>query len=373
MRLRWSLLVLAAAMAACGDIPQPFRHEGPPPSLARPKMGRGLTIRPILAFPDLAEEMVKALELKEIPATISSNAAFGHVLTADVMDNSLAWNVAAADGEIVTAFTQPIPRAVWQSPDPQRLKAVAAEATGILAARLNDPDAQPRRDAPAAQATRPKIRIEPVAGLPGDGDKALPQALRQALDSAGFDVVPAGGAYVVRGLVSVAPAKSGDDLLSVAWQVKRAIDGGQMALIDQEGEVPKGRLKGPWGGLARDVAEGGAAGIIQVIRAAERAGMAAPETEARPAETPPPAPSPFTEMRPADIGRANSSEQKIVAGTAPGQVKAATKPPAKVSPVKPVKSKPAKGVKASPSKKKTVKKASSPKPNAPRSPKVPAR
>jgi hypothetical protein len=373
MRWHWPVLLLAAAVAACGDIPQPFRHDGPPPTLARPKMGRGLTIRPILAFPDMAETMVKALEAKEVPATVNPNAAFGHVLTAEQVDNSLAWALTAADGSIVTTFTQPVPRAVWQSPDPQRLKLLATEAAGILSARLTDPDAQPRRDASAVEATRPKVRIEPIAGLPGDGDKALVQALRLALEAAGLDIVPAGGAYVVRGLASVSPAKSGDDLLSVAWQIRRAVDGGQMASINQEGEVPRGRLKGPWGGLARDIAEGGAAGIISVVRAAERSGKAAPEATAPAAASPPPAPSPFTEMRPADIGKTDSREQKTVAGTPPGQAKAAIKPAAKVSSVKPVKSKPVKGVKASPTKKKTVKKSSSPKPNAPRSPKVPAR
>jgi hypothetical protein len=373
MQLRWPVLLLAAAVAACGDIPQPFRHDGPPPSLARPKMGRGLTIRPILVFPDMAEAMVKALEVKEIPATISPNAAFGHVLAAERIDNGLAWTLTAADGSIVTTFTQQVPRSVWQSPAPPGLRALATEAAGVLSSRLTDPDAQPRRDAAAIEATRPKVRIEPIAGLPGDGDKALVQALRLALDAAGFDIVPAGGAYVVRGLASVTPAKSGDDLLSVAWQVRRAVDGGQMALIDQEGEVPRGRLKGPWGGLARDVAEGGAAGIIQVIRSAERSGNAAPEADARPAASPPAAPSPFTEMRPADIRKADSSEQKTVAGAPPAQVKATAKPVAKVSSAKPVKSKPVKGVKASPTKKKTVKKGSSPKPNAPRSSKVPAR
>ena len=40
-------VLVAALAAACGDIPQPFRHDDEGvPRLARPKMTRGVTIRP---------------------------------------------------------------------------------------------------------------------------------------------------------------------------------------------------------------------------------------------------------------------------------------------------------------------------------------
>jgi hypothetical protein len=371
MRPGLVLILGTILLAGCGEIPQPFRHEGPPSSLARPKLGRGVTVRPVDGLPMLSEALVKSLEEREIPATVTAAPSFGHVVEAEAIPGGLAWSLKAPDGEEITAFRQVMPPSAWSSPDRARLKRSADEVVAVLAAKLADPDAQPRRDAPTAELARPKIRIDPMAGLPGDGDKALTGALARALEAAGMEVVSKGAAYVLRGVVTVGKAKSGDDLLAVSWQLRRAVGGTLMASIDQEGEVPKGRLSQPWGGLARDVAEGGAAGIIQIIRTAEREGRAAPE----PMENSPP--SRFTEIRPAAIGRANSSEPKSEARPTPQRPTVAIKAPPKVSPKKPVPAKavkpqpkPKPGVKAGPVK---AKKGSSPKSPVPRTPKVPAR
>jgi hypothetical protein len=369
MRLWLPLLAGAVLLAGCGEIPQPFRHEGPPPALVRPKMGRGIVVRPVAGPPQLAESVVAALEEREIPAIVSSAPASGHVIEAVPVADGLTWSLTAPDGAVLASVRQPTPPAAWDGPDAVRLKRAATEIAAALAAGLSDPDAQPRLDARPVELARPRVRIDPIAGLPGDGGPALTESLSRALRSSGIDVVRSGAAYVLRAVASVTPAKGGDDLLAVSWQLKRAVGGAQLAAIDQEGEVPRGRLSQPWGALARDIAEGGASGIIQVVRAAERESPAPREADG---DFPP---SPFTEIRPAAIGKADSSEQKSEARPTPTRAAVTDKAPPKVTPKKPVtakagKAKPAKGGKAGPAKAKKGSSSTSP---APRTPKVPAR
>jgi hypothetical protein len=111
------------------------------------------------------------------------------------------------------------------------------------------------------------VTMAPLHGLPGDGDKTLTAALKRALERSGLVVKDEGAAYMVEGKVTVAPGLPGEDTVTVAWILKRVEDGTQLANIGQSGAVPRGRLAGPWGSLARDIAEGGAAGLMEVIRA----------------------------------------------------------------------------------------------------------
>jgi hypothetical protein len=72
---------------------------------------------------------------------------------------------------------------------------------------------------------------------------------------------------MVEGKVTVAPGLPGEDTVTVAWVVKRADGGAELGNIGQSGGVPRGRLSQPWGTLARAIAEGGAAGVVQVVLA----------------------------------------------------------------------------------------------------------
>lgn len=275
-RRRFTALLLAAAAAGCGEIPQPFRHAGAPPPLTRPKLPRGLTVRPVEGLPDapgLAEALVKALEIHEVPAVVRAGPAFGHVVEAEAAEPDgrpgLLWTLRAPDGQTAPIRFQPLPA-------PAGLDAAAiqreADATArALAERLTDPDLAPRPGATAAAAeeTRPSVAVRPFAGLPGDGDHALTRATRQALDRGGFRVrdADADADYVVEGRVSVIPGLPGEETVAVSWTVRDKA-GGELATIDQDGVVPRGRLDSPWGSLARDIAEGGAAGVREVVRAA---------------------------------------------------------------------------------------------------------
>lgn len=267
----FAVVLLAAGVAACGEIPQPFRHDGAPPPLTRPKLARGLTVRPVETLPDgvaMAEALVKALEVYEVPAVVRAGPAFGHVVETETGEQGgrrgLLWRMNAPDGDSAAIRFQPLPATAWAGLDPTTMRREAETVAAALAAKLTDPDAAPARD---ATIKRIRVTVTPFKGLPGDGDSALTRAARQALERGGLLVRDGDGDYMVEGKVGVIPGAPGEETVAIAWTVRDKA-GAELATIDQEGAVPRGRLMAPWGSLARDVAEGGAAGVLEVIRTA---------------------------------------------------------------------------------------------------------
>lgn len=264
------VILACLAVGGCGQIPQPFRHDGAIPDIARPKMARGLTVRPVESLPDgalLADSVVQGLERHEIPAIMGTGPAFGMVVEARVArqdgQSGLEWVLRTPDGTVRPAGFSPLPAAAWAEIDPQTARRHGAEIAGQVAAILIDPDARPAAIAAPAKQT---IRLAPFAGLPGDGDAVLPAALTRALERAGLLPVASGGDYILEGRVTVIPGLPGEETVAVAWILK-AGDGGELGIINQDGVVPRGRLDSPWGALARDIAEGGAAGVAEALSA----------------------------------------------------------------------------------------------------------
>lgn len=271
-------VVLSMLVAACGDIPQPFRHDDDGvPRLARPKMTRGVTIRPPDSTPEgraQAEALVRALEEQEVPALVSDAHAFGYVIEGEMRDAAkgqiVRWTLKAPDGTEAANADQPVIAPPPGREGPVLMKRAAMPAATMLARPLDDPDAVPTRAAPqmAAEDKRPTASILPLHGLPGDGDKTLAEALKRALGRAGLRVTDDGGDYVVEGRISVTPGRPGEDLVGVAWIVRSGAAGNsELGRINQDGAVPRGRLSQSWGTMARDIAEGGAAGVAQVVLA----------------------------------------------------------------------------------------------------------
>lgn len=267
---------LGAALSACGEIPQPLRHEETS-RLARPKaaMTRGVAVRPPGEGPDgaaLAQSLVQALEDQDVAALVQSGPAFGYRIEGRVEDLgpvlAVFWTLKSPDGNDVAASRQSAPKAALAAGDPKALKRTASASAMLLARPLADPDALPDPAEKAAAAdARPAVRLEPLRGLPGDGDTALAEAMRRALERAGLAVRADGAAYAVEGKVTIVPGTGGEDAVTVAWVVRRAGGGAELANIGQTGGVPRSRLHQPWGALARDIAEGGASGVLQAVRA----------------------------------------------------------------------------------------------------------
>lgn len=264
------LLVLCLAMTGCGQIPQPFRHDGTMDGIARPNMTRGVTVRPVESLPDgalLAQSVVKALEHHEIPAAMRTGPAIGATLEGRPARqdgaNGLEWVMQHPDGTVQTIGFASLPPGAFRAAEPEALRRHGAAIADQVAASFNA-DAQAVAGDPEAPSNRPRIRLAPITGLPGDGDTALPAALSRALDLAGMIPVDSDPDYVLEGRVTITPGRPGEEILAVAWVLKNA-DGSDLGIISQEGAVPAGSLHLPWGGLARDIAQGGAAGISEAL------------------------------------------------------------------------------------------------------------
>jgi hypothetical protein len=238
-------------------------------------MTRGVTVHPPADTPEaraMADALVRALEDQEVPALVRDGHAFGHVIDGEMRDAdktlSVRWVLKAPDGSEAAATVHSVSKATLQQNQPVMMKRAAVSAAIALAAPLADPDALPVKAPPSALAdNRPTVSVTPLRGLPGDGDKALTEAIRRALGRGGLLVKDDGADYMVEGKVTVAPGLPGEDTVTVAWVVKRGASGAELGRIAQDGGVPRGRLSQTWGSMARDIAEGGAAGVVEVVMA----------------------------------------------------------------------------------------------------------
>jgi hypothetical protein len=260
---------LSWGLAACGDIPQPFRHDGAVPDLARPHLVRAVAVRPVQGLADdtaTAAAMVKALSDREVPALVHEGLAGSATLDSrfDPASGEMEWTLTNPDAPQPMVLRQAWPRTA----SPATLAGLTARAAARLTAET--PDAPP--PAPAVAGRRPKVRLVVPTTLPGDGNTALPRALRGVLERNGILVVGEDSDYIVELKATVTAGPIGQDIVSASWTVA-LVNGVALGTINQQGPAPKDKLNGAWGGLARDIAEGGALGVMQVVEAHSRAAL----------------------------------------------------------------------------------------------------
>jgi len=267
-RLSLALLLL---LAACGEPPQPFRHDGINAAVSPPGP-RGVVVRPPDDSPSgdaLAKAIVKRLTDQDIPASTRSAVSGSWVLVAEtettVAAKTLRWRLIVPEGEPPTAFPQTLPTALWDKAGPATIDRLADEVIARYAATLHGEAAE--ATAAAAPPRLPVARLEPLGGLPGDGDSALAKALGRALQRLGVKLGGAEAELAIRGRVTLVPGRPGEEILDVTWIVLDAKTGAELGKAAQQGALPKGRLSGPWGALAGDIAAGGAEGIADIIAA----------------------------------------------------------------------------------------------------------
>lgn len=267
---RFAALGLLLLLPACGDIPQPFRHEGLNHAVV-PVGARGVVVLPVEDTPrgnQLAEIIVRRLLAAEIAASTRPVAPGAGVIAAEVEPGAglahFRWHLLGPEGVALGGLEQRVPVGAWGRATPKTLELMAAEVVEKLSPALLGDDGGPE-----AAALRPTVRLEPLSGAPGDGDKALAAAMRRILEGNGLQLVEGEADFVVRGQVTLAPGRADEELLAVSWTVSGR-DGAALGSAAQQGGVPKGRLSGPWGSLAADIAAGGVDGVMQILRAAMR-------------------------------------------------------------------------------------------------------
>jgi hypothetical protein len=273
-------LCLPLALAACGDLPEPFL--GNPGATAR-RLAQPLT--PILAVPpgtdtllsdaanqDLAKQIAAALVATEVPAIVRvPDKTDWRVITKAEHDGDSIrplFSVQNPQGkEEGSAEGEKVPLQTWAQADPAMLKQVAAEAAPRIGAVLTSIRVARDKADPGSLYNRPaKVEVADVTGAPGDGDQALTQQMRSRLAILGPLVLttPTGADFIVQGQVKVVPIPKRQERVEIQWIVKTGT-GDERGRVVQLNDIPAGTLDHYWGDVAVVVAAEASNGVNDVI------------------------------------------------------------------------------------------------------------
>ncbi|MGC8477063.1 MAG: hypothetical protein ACP5NP_11980 [Acetobacteraceae bacterium] len=279
------------ALTGCGTLPQPFlgnpgaagRVLGQPPAprLAIPSPRAALL--PAAAGARFAADLARGLRAQTVPAFALRPAA---------TDWRLRVTAAALHGQVVPRFTllapsgqpsggiaaAPVPAAAWTAGDPALLESTAASVAPALARLLARVEVAILRANPHSLLNRPaRVRVAPVTGAPGNGDRVLAAAMRHALAALHEDVLGRTGKadFLIQGAVRLSPLPDGRQMVQLRWIVTNAA-GREGGRVFQLNRIQAGALDHDWSKVAPGIARQGATGIAEVIRRQSRRDPDAP-------------------------------------------------------------------------------------------------
>ena len=274
-------LLLLALLAACGDLPQPYRGRpgGNAATLVVP-----MAIRLAIPAPDAAlldargatafsEALAAALLAAEVPAIATEQPLpldWRVLVDAERSGSSVRprYRLIDADGkEQATIQGDRVPARAWESGDAAALQQAAGLAAQKLTRQILTIEAGRKASDPLALAAGPpRIRLAGVSGAPGDGNAALCKQMASSLGAQGFIVQDAaqGANFALHGEVAVTKASAGMDQVEIVWTVSRR-DGVELGKVAQINEVPSGRLNRLWGDVAYAAAAEASDGVRTVV------------------------------------------------------------------------------------------------------------
>jgi len=278
-----ALLAALLALAACGDLPQPFlgrpgalasRLAQPPPSrLSIPVPAESLL--PEAAASAWAGAVAEALVAEEIPAAAGPARRRGEwslVLSAEVRGAEVVptYTVQNPAG-VPQGFSEgaAVSTAAWAGGSPAVLKAAAVQAAPGIASLLQRIEAARQLSDPNSLRNRPsRVYFAGVAGAPGDGNSSLAAQMRTRMAGLGLLVqdTARGADFAVRGEVKTAPGAGATTRIELQWVVANGdAAAAERGRVVQLNEVPPGSLDRFWGDVAVVVATEAAGGVRDVI------------------------------------------------------------------------------------------------------------
>jgi hypothetical protein len=281
MKRRFLAGLALLALAACGDLPQPFRGNPggmagrlvvpPPYRLAIPIPDAAmLTATESEAF---AKAMAEALLKREVPAVADTPLPLDWRLAVDMRleGNRVVPRYALFDPDGApqgVAEGSAIPARDWARPSPALFADVANDAARRAADLLLRAEAARKSTAPSAltAAGPPRVYLLPVRGAPGDGNESLTARMRDSLGDNGIlaQEVADGAGFATDGRVNVVPVGRGMQRVEILWIVSRR-DGQELGRVLQMNEIPAGLLDRHWGDIAFAAAAEAAGGVQRVI------------------------------------------------------------------------------------------------------------
>ncbi len=279
MRLCLSL-ALPLLLAACGDLPMPFKYNpgatalrlaAPPPTrLAVPTPGRAMLADDgAIRF---ATDLAAALDDQAVPAEairpVRGDWQLQTTATLTGVDVVPHFTVLTPTGAVRGSVDgKPVSAAAWANADAATLKAEADAAGPDIADLLTGIRAAEREADPHSLMHRPaKVFFAGVTGAPGDGNDALADAMRRELPMHGdIEVDDAKSAdYTLAAHVVLSEPKNGQQEVELDWRVTDPA-GHEAGKVSQLNAVASGTLNGRWGEVALAAASEAAGGVHEVI------------------------------------------------------------------------------------------------------------
>ncbi|MGI9406475.1 MAG: hypothetical protein ACR2O4_08900 [Hyphomicrobiaceae bacterium] len=108
--------------------------------------------------------------------------------------------------------------------------------------------------------------VPPVTGAPGDGQRALAEALKRNLSSRGIPLTTKASlqTYTVKGNVALGKPADGKQDIKIEWLVLDP-KGQRVGTVAQKNKIPKGSLDGKWGKTADAAATAAAQGVAKLL------------------------------------------------------------------------------------------------------------
>ena len=299
MKRRFLAGLALLALAACGDLPQPYRGNpgGMAGRLVAPPPYRVAVPRPEAAMLSgteseaLARAIAQALLRREVPAVAEDPLPLDWRLSVDMRleGNRVVPRYALFDPDGApqgVAEGSAIPARDWSRPNAALLADVANDAARRAADLLLRAEAARKSSAPSAltAAGPPRVYLLPVRGAPGDGNESLTARMREALGDYGIlaQDVADGAGFAADGRVNVVSTRRGMQRVEILWIVSRR-DGQDLGRVLQMNEIPAGLLDRFWGDIAFAAAAEAAGGVQRVIENAggmpKREGAAGQEAQ----------------------------------------------------------------------------------------------
>mgnify|MGYP006275687063 FL=1 len=260
-------MLLAAGLAGCGELPRPFQPEfkGETNTLLMPADRAGMVIEPIAGLPDsadFAERLAESLRWEGIVAMTGRGNAQSLRLSGEAAAVSGGWDVHLtlndAKGTALGALVRTLPPEITP---PQM--AELARAVGLVL----------YPDGPVPIAPKPSVSIGAVAGVPGEGGRALARALEFQLKRADVKLAdtPTQATHIINAVVTFAPAKgtppNDTRNIDVRWVVVRA-DRQEVGQVRQANDVPSRDLDRNWAEIAHAVADAAVEGLTNLLQRA---------------------------------------------------------------------------------------------------------
>lgn len=275
------LVPLLLALAACGDLPQPFLgnpgatamrlRQPPDPRLAIPAPATALLSDDGARL--LAGDLAARLQQGEVPAYAKSASPTDWKLLISALNRGTdivpQYTVLNPQGQPQGSVSgHPVPAAAWANAEPTTIHQVALDAAPGIASLLTRIEGGLMRADPNSLYNRvARVDVPEVTGAPGDGNSSLTKQMRDKLVALGPQVSPGGPNpdFTIQGQVKIVPIPGGKQRVEIQWIISDA-KGKEAGRVIQLNEIPAGILDRYWGDVAVVVAQEAAGGVNEVIR-----------------------------------------------------------------------------------------------------------